>query len=193
MSQWCKVGYSQKIRDPAFKKYLRHSAYWSFIFAGMLAVASIAGFALYGAYSAEMDNPEAVLIGLGIGCMFLMIAALQTVGRGMSRTWDGVVADKYIKSEQKKIKYSDSRYKQYLEFTVVIKSQSGKCVNLTVEDDDTLYNYYQIGDRVRHHKGLNSFEKYDKTNDDIIFCGACASLNNIEDDRCFRCGCPLLK
>jgi len=29
-------------------------------------------------------------------------------------------------------------------------------------NDDTLYKYFQIGDRVRHHGGLNSFEKYDK-------------------------------
>ncbi len=62
-----------------------------------------------------------------------------------------------------------------------------------VEDDDTLYNYYRIGDRVRHHAGLNSYEKYDKTRDSIIFCAACATLCDIGDDVCYRCKCPLLK
>jgi len=66
-------------------------------------------------------------------------------------------------------------------------------VELTAEDDDTVYNYYQTGDRVRHHGGLNSFEKYDKSQDDIVFCNACASLNDINDEYCFRCNCPLLK
>ena len=50
---------------------------------------------------------------------------------------------------------------------------------ITAEDDDTRYNYYQIGDRVRYHGSLRTYEKYDKSKDSIIFCNACASLNEI--------------
>ena len=70
---------------------------------------------------------------------------------------------------------------------------NGKKYDITVDADDTRYNYYKIGDRVRHHKGLNTYEKQNKTGDTIIFCNACASLNDIKEDYCFRCKCPLLK
>ncbi|MDW7669506.1 MAG: hypothetical protein SCJ93_11835 [Bacillota bacterium] len=46
------------------------------------------------------------------------------------------------------------------------------------------YNYYQTGDKVRHHAELNTLEKYDKSKDKIIFCNACAYLNDIEDEYC---------
>ena len=64
---------------------------------------------------------------------------------------------------------------------------------LTAEDDRTVFDYFQVGDHVRHHAGLNSYEKYDKSQDSIIFCNACATLCQISDDVCFRCKCPLLK
>ena len=56
-----------------------------------------------------------------------------------------------------------------------------------------LYNYFAIGDRVRHHAGLNSYEKYDKTGDAFIPCNACGTLCDMSDEICFRCKCPLLK
>ena len=141
-----------------------------------------------------IDNPEALLIGLGIGGMFLLIALFQTIGRSRSKTWDGVVVDKKIEKKRRQKGSGNDRYwVNYTLYTVVIKTDRGQFHEVRVEDDDTVYNYYQIGDRVRHHKGLNSLEKYDKSGDSIIFCNACASLNDIADDSCFRCHCPLLK
>jgi len=88
---------------------------------------------------------------------------------------------------------NDYYWEDYEQFTVFIRSENGKIHTITAENDDTLYNYYQIGDKVTHHAGLNSFEKYDKSQDMIIFCNACATLNDIRDDYCYRCECPLLK
>lgn len=84
-------------------------------------------------------------------------------------------------------------YEDYLEYTVFIRANGGKTHRIVADDDDTLYNYYRIGDRVRRHAGLNTFEKYDKTDDKFIQCNACATLCDIGDDVCFRCKCPLLK
>ena len=139
-----------------------------------------------------MENPEALYIGLGIGSMFIIIALFQIVGRNKSTTWDGTVVDKKIKKKRRQDKYDDS-WKDYLEYQVILKADNGKKHDITAEDDDTVYNYYKIGDRIRHHKGLNSYEKQDKSGDTIIFCNACASLNDINEDFCFRCKCPLLK
>lgn len=188
------IGYSERIHDPAFARYMKHTKIWSMAFSSVLAVAAIVGFYIYGETSVDMDNPQALYIGFGIGGMFLLIALFQTIGRATSKNWDGIVVDKKSEKKRKKKKSgSESYWKNYQLYTISIKMDSGKLYELSYEDDDTVYNYYQISDKVRHHKGLNSLEKYDKSKDTIIFCNACASLNDIRDDQCFRCSCPLLK
>ncbi len=188
------IGYSPLINDPSFARYMHNSKVWSFTFAAILAVIVIVGFYIYGETSVEMDNPEALYIGLGIGGMFLLIALFQTIGRNRSTTWDGVVVDKKTEQKRRKRQSDNGHYWEYYRlYTVCIQMDSGKMHYLSHEDDDTVYNYYKIDDKVRHHKGLNSMEKYDKSGDSIIFCSACASLNDIQDEKCFRCSCPLLK
>jgi hypothetical protein len=185
-------GYSDKINDPAMARYIRDTKRWSAIFSLILAVVVIIGFFIAGETGSEMENPESLFIGMGIGSMFMLIALFQIIGRNRSTTWDGTVTDKEVKEKRRHDKYQN-RWVEYLEYTVSIKADNGKMYYIIAEDDDTLYNYYQTGNRVRHHKGLNSYEKQDKSGDDIIFCNACASLNDIQDDYCFRCRCPLLK
>ena len=188
------MGFSSKINDPAFAKYLKNTNRWSAIFSIIIAVAAVIGFYIYGETSSEMENPQALYMGLGIGGMFLLIALFTIIGRKKSTTWDGTVVDKKIEKKRRSQSSGDDHYwENYTLFTVFLRSDSGKKHKISVENDDTLYNYYQVGDRVRHHKGLNSYEKYDKSRDSIIFCNACASLNDIRDDYCFRCKCPLLK
>lgn len=142
-----------------------------------------------------MENPQSLYIGLGIGGMFLAIALCQVMGRTGGRTWDGAVVDKAVRKKTEKRTYGDDdvRHVSYLEYSVVIRSDSGKKHVITGKNDDTLYNYYRIGDRIRHHGKLNSYEKYDKRGDRFIPCNACATLNDIEDEHCSRCKCPLLK
>jgi len=189
-----RIGYSPKIDDPAMAQYIKDANYWSALFALIIASFAVVGFYIAGEKGSEMENPESLYIGLGIGSMFLSIALLQIIGRKKSKTWDGIVVDKKTVSKHRRLSKNDTRYiEDYIEFMVFIRDDNGKMHMLTAEDDDTIYNYYKIGDKVRHHKGLNSFEKFDKSNDTIIFCNACASLNEIARDYCFRCNCPLLK
>lgn len=188
------VGYSTRINDPAFARYLKNTNRWSAIFAVILAVAAVVGFAIYGEVSDTMDNPQALFIGVGIGAMFLMVALYTVIARKRSRTWDGVVVDKSVKNKTRREgSRDDTLIHYYTEFAVIVRDQRGKDHRLTAEDDDTVFNYFQIGDHVRHHAGLNSYEKYDKSRDAIIFCNACATLCRITDDACPRCHCPLLK
>ena len=189
------IGYSINIHDPAFSRYIKNSKRWAMYFAFGLSIAAVVGFFIYGEVSSEIDNPEALYIGLGIGGMFLTIAALQVIFRNRSRTWDGVVVDRTVTGKSRTRNSDDDGYTEYYtEYAVTVREdRTGKTHQLTAEDDDTRYNYFKVGDRVRHHAGLNSYEKYDKSQDGILFCNACASLCDIEDECCFRCGCPLLK
>ncbi|MDP3912531.1 MAG: hypothetical protein Q8R96_02195 [Bacteroidota bacterium] len=173
-------------------KYIKNANSWSAIFALILAVASVLGFFIYGETSDEMENPESLYIGFTIGSMFLLIAFFQIIGRNKSTTWDGTVVDKKITQKRRHDKYQN-RWIDYLEYTVCIQADNGKMHYTSADDDDTKYNYYKIGDKVRHHKGLNSYEKQNKSGDSIIFCNACASLNDINEEYCFRCHSPLLK
>lgn len=188
-------GFSPRINDLAFANYIKNTNRWAGIFSLILAVAAVVGFYIAGEVGSEMDNPESLYIGLGIGGMFLLIALFQILGRKRSKTWDGTVEDKQVKKKTERQEFGDGdvRYNDYLEYSVIIRSDQGKRHYIKSRDDDTLYNYYQIGDRVRHHAGLRSYEKFDKRGDKFIPCNACATLNDINNDYCFRCKCPLLK
>lgn len=189
------LGYSSKINNPALKKYLKNTNIYSFYFSVVLAIVAIVGFYIYGETSYEMDNPEALYIGIGIGSMFIIIALFQILGRKRSKTWDGVVVKKEILDKKRRRNTGNNDYyiERYKLYNVVVHNEYGKTVYIRSEDDDTVYNYYEVGDKVRHHGGLNSYEKYDKTKDTIIFCNACGTLNDINKDNCYRCNCPLLK
>ncbi|MBU1342969.1 MAG: hypothetical protein KKE44_07700 [Proteobacteria bacterium] len=189
------VGYSDRINDPAFAGYLESSDRYAWIFSIILSTAAVMGFFLYGQMSDEMDNPEALYIGLVIGGMFAMIALITNRSKKGGWTWEGTVCDKRVEKKQRRRNVSDQDYhmREYLLYKVVIQSDHRRKYEITAENDDTLYNYYQIGERVRHHGSLNSYEKYDKSKDAIIFCNACATLNEIIDEACHRCNCPLLK
>lgn len=184
--------FSQKINDPAFARYVKDANRYSGYFSLGLAFVAVLGFFINGEVSDNMENPESLYIGLGIGSMFVLIAFFQIVGRNNSTTWDGTISDKKIENKRRRSKYDES-WINYTRYTVDIRDDHGKIHSTSAEDDDTKYNYYKIGDRVRHHKGLNTYEKEDKSGDTIIFCNACASLNDINEDKCVRCNCPLLK
>ena len=186
------IGYSQKINDPAFARYVKDANRYSGYFSLGLAIVAVLGFFINGEVSDNMENPESLYIGLGIGGMFVLIAIFQIVGRNKSTTWDGTIFDKKIENKRRRSKYDES-WINYTRYTVDIRDDHGKIHSTSAEDDDTKYNYYKIGDRVRHHKGLNTWEKEDKSGDTIIFCNACASINDINEDKCVRCNCPLLK
>lgn len=100
-------GFSPRISDPAFSQYVKNSNRWAAIFSLILAVAAVSGFYIYGEIGLEMDNPEAIYIGFGIGGMFLVIALFQILGRKRSKTWDGTVEDKEIKKKTKRHDYGD--------------------------------------------------------------------------------------
>ncbi len=189
------VGYSSRINDPAFDRYIKNSKRWIRIFSFALAAIAIVGFYLAGESRADgLSNPESLFIGLGIGGMFLFIGIVLSFEKGRGKDFDGVVEDKYVREKVKKNKTEDGvEYEKYLEFTIAIRSDDGKLHKIVVRDDDTEYNYYKVGERLRYHGKLKSYEKYDKRGDEIIFCSACATLCDINDDVCFRCKCPLLK
>ncbi len=176
------MAYSGRIHDPCFDKYIKSTKDYRFLFAFLLAFVAVYGFYLYGENSSEMDNPEALYIGLVIGAMFMAIGIYVSFFGKADATWDGIVIYKAILEKKDK-----TLYMVYIEDSKKIRHE------IESENDATLYNYYKVGEKVRYHGKLKSYEKFDKSGDDIIFCNACSFLNSIEADACENCGCLLLK
>lgn len=189
------LGYSSKINDPRFEKYLAKTGKWSMVFTFVIALIAIAGFYVAGEKDgSELSNPEALYIGLVIGGLFFFIGFSSNLKRKRSKTWDGIVIDKTAKKKRKNVGNGEDSYvKRYIDYTVVIQAENKKKYKIKVADNPLYYNYYKIGDKVRHHAGLNTYEKYDKRSDDIIFCNACSRKCDIQEEECPKCHCPLLK
>ncbi len=116
-------GFSTRISDPAFAKYIKSSNRWAAIFSMILALAAVVGFYIAGEMGVEdMSNPQSLYIGFGIGGMFLVIALFQILGRKRSKTWDGTVEDKKIKRKTRRHDYGNDnvQYEDYLEYSVII-------------------------------------------------------------------------
>jgi hypothetical protein len=176
------MAYSLKIHDPAFAKYLKNTKDYRFQFAFALAIIAVVSFYIYGEVSDEMDNPEALYIGFGIGGMFFIIGVYSAMQIKKAPSWDGQVVEKEI------VELKDKTY-----FIVYVEDQKYQKHEIKSENDATLYDYYKIGEKVRYHGDLKSYEKFDKSKDDIIFCNACAFMHEIDEHICRNCGCPLLK
>lgn len=176
------MGYSSKINHPAFDKHLKNTKNYRYQFAFVLAIIAVIGFYLYGFFSDEIDNSEALYIGLVIGGMFLLIGIYSVFSSKHKPSWEGEVVEKKIIKEKK-----------HTAFIVYFKDTSNKRHKLVSEDDATEYDYYKIGEKVKYHGKLKTIEKFDKSKDAIVFCNACCFLHEIHEDICKNCGCPLLK
>jgi hypothetical protein len=184
------VGYSTHISDIAFEKYKKKSIAWSFIFSGILFIIAIIAFPIYGKSSGDIEWPASLLYGFLIGGMFVAIVAGQTLRKKLDKTWDGVVEYKNFYKQKDRNNDSISYHTVY---EIIIRKDSGGCKTHKWRDTQRLYNYYNLGDKVRHHKGFYYYEKYDKSKDSKIMCAACMSFTDANEDICKRCKCPLLK
>lgn len=185
-------GFSTKINDPRFLNYINRTKKYRKQFGFGLAVLAILGFYLYGNFSDEIDNPEALYIGLGIGSMFFLIGLFWNRSYGTESSWDGIVTNKKIE-EVKSKKSGKTNF-----YTVIsIKKNNGETVDylsdMSYKKDTAIFDYYNVGDHVRYHGPLRTYEKFDKSYDEYIFCNACNYLMDINEDICSNCGCPLLK
>uniref|UniRef100_A0A832I7T5 Zinc ribbon domain-containing protein n=1 Tax=Pseudothermotoga hypogea TaxID=57487 RepID=A0A832I7T5_9THEM len=188
------VGFSDKINDPMYENYRKKARKWSFLFAIILAVVAIVGFVVYGEISGQIKMPHSLFYGLGIGALFIVIALLQEVKRKTDTTWDGVVVDKKILQKTERVRYGNKvKTVPYTLYVIKVKRDDGKIFTHSVRENRSIFDYYQVGDRVRHHKGFSYYEKYDKSKDSKILCVACLTFNDIHDDFCKKCKVPLLK
>lgn len=195
-----RVGYSPRINDPIFAKYRSRNLVWAVIFTVFMFFAAVIGFYIYGENSSDITTDEAISQGIILGLIFVAFGVGSIINRLRKRNWDGVVVNK-----TKKVHRDDDDddnnatitvyigRKTTMRYTIHFRDDRGKKRRYVFENDPVRFNYFQVGDRVRYHAKMETYEKYDKSRDTIIFCNLCRKQNDIAADTCYYCKGPLLK
>lgn len=150
------------------------------------------GFLIAGLLSHEVPLNEALIIGSGLGLLILAINLWRIAGM-KKPVWDGVVMKKVEKKRYKRDN-DDGSSQSYMEYIVLIRTERGKKKRIVERQRGRdMYDYLDVGDRVRYHPALETYEKYDKSKDQVIYCNVCRLRNSIRNDRCERCNNLLFK
>lgn len=186
------------LRDyPELTRHLKKSRKIGKVAAVLMSVAPFIGFVLYASLTGEMEMEEAVMVGAGVSGIFMIFSisfALKEKSRQVS--WEGTVIDKKIEKRREKVtEYDETRMAMVEHRMITIQKDGGsKPEKHDFGGNEPVFNYYKVGDRVRHIPGAFHFEKYDKTGDDEVICVMCGGLYDMEGDtRCSLCRLPLLK
>lgn len=180
------IGWSGKINDPeileATRKKEKQALGYSWIFALLFPI----GFLLAGLFLDGMPLKEAIFIGVSLGVIMLGVNFWQI--KKMKRPiWEGIVTEK-LQKERSRHDSDDDSVTYYTEYIVKIKTDNGKNKRIVEKDRrKPMYDYLAINDRVRFHPAFGTYEKFDKSRDEIIYCNICRMKNPIANDRCTRC------
>lgn len=185
------VGWTSRHLDPAVIQRAEKNKKNAWAFTIFLTVAFPVGFSLAGLLMDDLPLNEAVIIGVGLGLLMLIIGIFR-ISRMKSGIWEGTVIDK---KQKRKMDHSqdDNVVSHKTIYTIVVAEDNGKQHKLNYTDNTALYNYFNIGERIRCHLSFGTYEKYDKSRDNTIFCNVCGAINDISQDQCKSCRLPLFK
>jgi hypothetical protein len=184
------VGWSRVADSPEMLETIKKNKRSSLGLALVLTLLFPIGFLVAGLFSDEMPLNEAIIIGAVLGLLVLIIN-LWRFANMKQRAWNGVVVKKL---EKRRYENNENTSPSYMEYIVLIKTDRGKTKRIAGRKwDRDMYDYLEIGDRVRYHPAVETIEKYDKSKDEVIYCNVCRRRNPIQNDRCERCNNLLFK
>ncbi|MBR2460257.1 MAG: hypothetical protein IKB34_03400 [Clostridia bacterium] len=193
------MAYSDKINHKRIKRFrLRRRVLPIAITVGSTGVLT----AIVGA-SGRLNSPRSfALLAIFAALMFVATGAKRL----FDRTFDGVVTDKKLR---RVTKVEGKRALDADRYMLFVTDGNGKvhetAIVESVEDSEhsnagevfsrpaDAIEYFRRGDRVRHHAGMQMYEKEDKSKDRNVLCCGCLTLNDIALEQCRSCGLPLLK
>lgn len=188
------IGWSDRINDPRFAKYDRNYRKYSFIWVGALSVIIPAIMLSTGELS--LDKEGITVIGVIVGVLWLFCLVFLFCSGRKKPDWDGRVEDKRVEQRTRRVKVGDGyRKENYIEYIIIFRLTDGSIKEMSYKENRTKFDYYRIGEYVHFHgkKHLSVIEKYDKSQDEFLFCVKCHDINDARNTFCPRCGCPLLK
>lgn len=182
-------GFSDRIQNPEILAKLNKSKSISRFFLTLLLPIPVIGLPIYALISGDMELKQAFFIGAAISAIILIFNLISKSQSNPKNSYEAEVIDKKVNIRRNK----DGQRKVYC--TVVrMTDGSKKTIEETNPSSHSAYEYLCVGDRFRFHPQLAfPYEKYDKTADGFVYCACCAKKNNLAEDRCSKCGVPLLK
>ena len=187
------VGFSDRYNSPEILAAAQKNKKTSIGCMWILVFVPLIGFPVAGLLMEDFPFGESLVIGVGIG-LIMLVFNLLALRKTKQPMWEGVVVNKYSKEKSEHRGGEEDNYRTYTEYTTVINSDAGKKKTIVEKDSRRhMYDYLDIGDKVRFHPKFGTYEKYDKSKDPIIYCNVCSMMNRIQNDRCKRCNNLLFK
>ena len=183
-------GFSTRINDPEIMAALKKNRKISRILLLILLPVPIIGAAIYALVTKEMEFGQALIYGAVISGIILVINLLSEMSHSAKHGYEAVVIDK---REEYTSRSDEDRT---LVYKTIVRTTDGhkKVIEDTSHMPRSAYEYLCVGDRFRYHPQLAyPYEKYDKSKDGFVYCACCMKKNELSEDRCKKCGVPLLK
>ncbi|MCR4893009.1 MAG: hypothetical protein K5989_12615 [Lachnospiraceae bacterium] len=168
------------------------------IFGAILIPIPIIGFVIYSLVSKDMEMKTALIIGGVVSLIFLIFTIFAFLRNTANNTYEAQVIKK---EKRRRIERSSSnrdnrsRYEGY-DYIIHVRTRDGKNKRIVETDHSRVmaFNYLNEGDQFRYHPQFAfPYELYDKSRADGIYCVGCQTKNSVLEDRCKKCGLPLLK
>ena len=183
-------GYSRRVDSERMRAALKKQRRTTRIAAACLVAAPLIIMPIYGAVSSSMEIWSAILYGVIVSIIVALVTLYMSLKRMLSKPFEGTVVDKKHSRRYGRAARRSPGSRNI--WRIRIDCDDGKHRKKDVSA--TVYNYLQVGDRVRYLPQFpQPFEKYDKSRDAEIPCMFCGIMNSVENDSCTGCHNPLLK
>lgn len=186
-------GFSTRIHDPEIKAALRKNRRISRIFLLISMPIPVIVACIYALVTGKMELDQAFVNGAGVSGIILIINLLIGMSNRLKHSYETVVIDKKYEFEYRTNDDSTTTENVY---KTIVRTTDGhkKVIRETSNIPRSAYEYLCVGDRFRYHPQLPyPYEKYDKSKDGFVYCACCTRKNELSEDRCQKCGVPLLK
>ena|GEM_PF-3901039 len=191
------VGYSPVVNTPEFlsyaKKYYKKSRAVAIVFTILLPFIG----ALGGAMVSE-GSTVGIVIGAILGIIGIAVLWLGEISKKKKREQavmiDGTITDiKYFNDSTSGPGDGGTSNEDDVRVKITLLDSTGREHHAEFSCNKKIYDYYKIGETVRHHCQIDFLEKYDKSRDSYTLCALCKTKADINAVRCPKCNAPLLK
>ena len=187
-------GFSARVNDPEIIAAVKKNRKSSKLFALFLVPLPLVGFVIYSLAGESMELKQALIYGGIISAVFLVFALVGFIRGRANNGYEAVVISK---DKGMTYRHSNSDSREHITcYTTVVKTVDGRKKKIVEYEGPQIwaYNYLNVGDRFRYHPQFNfPYELYDKSKAPYIVCVSCGTENATREDRCKKCGLPLLK
>lgn len=192
-------GWSDRVNDPELLAALQKQKKAGKRLGAFIVPLPLIGFLIYGAVSDNMEIGKALLYGAIVSAVFLIFALIGGKKSSGSKPYEAVVVDKRTQQRRRSNGSDGSgrrEYSYYTELTTIVQTTAGERKKIVETDKsrNQAWDYLQIGERFRYHPEFNfPYELFDKSHAACLYCAVCEKKNPVTEDRCRKCGAPLLK